>query len=171
MRSKNKKIHSTLPPTVADSDVSPIEERKMAREQRRRTSNNPDATAVVAPASGTAGHAAHRGGASLDHKPEIVFVRKKAGLQRFEPALSCGNRGIRTPELIIDRRKCASCLAATEEAQGFDKSSRRSLEGIVAVTSTREIALSIEHVWTLKWTGASMLGTSMLLLTLVLTAW
>lgn len=181
MRNKNSKIHSTVPPTFADIDGGLIEKRKMAREQRRITFKSLYATAVIAPASGTSGHAEHRGSAPFDHKPEIVIGQKEAGLQRFEPALtsglhgtceSYGARGVRTPEVIIDHRTHENRLAATEEgAQRLEKPPRRSLEGIVAVTSIREIALSIEHVWTLKWTGVLMLGTSMLLLTLVLTAW
>lgn len=184
MRNKNSKIHSVVvPPTFARTDRCLIKEPKTAREQRRRrTFNSLYATAVIAPASGTLGHAEHQGGAPFYRKPEIVLGRQEAGIQRFELAVtsglhgtceSCGARSTKALEMIINRRTCESCLAATEEeeAQRFDKLPRRSLEGIVAVTSIREIALSIKHVRTLKWTGASMLVTSMLLLTLVLTAW
>lgn len=44
-------------------------------------------------------------------------------------------------------------------------------DGVVAVTSSREIALGNERAKALAWTGAAMLATSLLLLLLLLIAW
>jgi len=48
---------------------------------------------------------------------------------------------------------------------------RAGKEGVVAVTSSREIALGDHRAKVLAWTGAAMLATSSLLLLLVLIAW
>lgn len=48
---------------------------------------------------------------------------------------------------------------------------RAGKEGVVAVTSSREIALGDHRATVLAWAGAAMLATSSLLLLLLLVAW
>ena len=119
---------------------------------------------------GTARDASRRGDSEQPPLPgqEVGF----SGLQVVAPSSGlhgacevCGAPSIRLLEL--GRRICEVCVNAGK----VEKLARGRMPWTVAVTSAREIALSDEHVRTLKWTGAVMLGTSLLLLALLVAAW
>lgn len=188
------KIHFLSDPAHDNATIPADCARRNGDDCARRPARNTiqDSAATAAPSVATIPGSAYSDPCQDDDDDDEVVTVELPGLQVHAPwpGLHGACEGCGAPSvsgLGSGPTECEHChrqiaggkggarqkpLAKGKKGSGVAAPGRRSAkEGVVAVTSSREIALGEERAKALAWAGGTMLATSSLLLLLLLIAW